>query len=184
MVDSANRFAAHYWHYSLNAYAQTDVQRLCLQLQCDYRANVNLLLLGGFAGCSGQLLVAEDWTRIDAALAPFNLRYTQRIRRLRERAQQFASSHIIAAECYEQLKALELKAERLEQQIIAVSCDNGMRSKVSRHQNCAIDNQVLHNLLAYYASWPMRPAAAAKVVRELAAALIRNGEIKGNHSQQ
>ncbi|MGI9293048.1 MAG: TIGR02444 family protein [Pseudomonadales bacterium] len=184
VMASASRFATRYWDYSLNAYAQVDVQTLCLRLQRDYQANVNLLLLGGFAGTYGQVLAAEDWTRIKGALIPFNQRYTQRIRRVREHAQQFAGLHITARECYRQLKALELKAEQLEQQIIAVSCDNGTRSRLLRHQDCATDKQVLYNLLAYYAAWPIRSTAAAEALRELAAALIRNSEIKGNHSQR
>lgn len=183
-VASAKRFADHYWHYSLAEYAQTDVRALCLRLQDDYQANVNLLLLGGFVGCSGHMLGADDWTRIAAAMTPFNRRYTQRIRNLRKRLQRLAGSHITAADCYRQLKVLELKAEQLEQQIIAISCDNGVRSSLLRRQNCAVDNQILHNLLAYHASWSERSAAGAKVVGELAAALRRNGEIKGNQSQQ
>ncbi|MGI9285113.1 MAG: TIGR02444 family protein [Pseudomonadales bacterium] len=173
-MESVTQFAAYYWRYSLDAYAQVDVQRLCLQLQDDYQANVNLLLLAGFAGSCGQAFAAEYWARIDLALASFNGRYTQRIRRLRRRVQQLANSHITAAECYQQLKTLELKAEQLEQQIIAVSCDNGVRSRPLSHQNCAADKQILGNLLAYCAGWAVVPANAEKLVRELAAALIQN----------
>lgn len=181
---NANSLAARYWDYSLDAYAQAGVQTLCLQLQRDYRANVNLLLFAGFVGSSGMKLVAENWSNFRLLLAPINRRYTQRIRRLRERAQQFASSHIPANECYQQLKALELRAERIEQLIVAGSCDNEVASTLLQRRDCAIDERIEYNLLAYYASWPSQSAAAVEVLRDLAAALLRNGEIKGNLLQR
>lgn len=176
--------AARYWNYSLSAYAQADVQALSLQLQRDYQANVNLLLFAGFVASSGRALGNQEWASIEAALTPFNRRYTQRIRRLRERVQRYASSHSTANECYQQLKALELRAERLEQQLVVVSCDNELRLRLSHRENCANGEHILHNLLAYYASWPAKSTAAEEVLCKLAIALARNSEIKGNHSQR
>ncbi len=179
---NVSSFAARYWNYSLTAYAQAGVQTLCLQLQRDYQANVNLLLLGGFLGSLGLVHVAEDWVNLEAALAPVNRRCTQRIRQLRAGAKKFAGLHPHANECYRQLKALELQAERIEQLIVVGSCDNQAKAHRLHSQNCAIDEQILHNLLGYYATWPTKCPAAAEAVRALAAALLQNGGIKGNLS--
>ncbi len=175
---AAKRFADGYWRYSLTAYAASDVRALCLRLQDSYEANVNLLLLGGFVGHSGRMLAAQEWSRIAEAMAPFNRRYTQRIRHLRQRVQPLA-----AAGCYQQLKALELQAEQLEQQIIAMACDSSVHWMLLRQRNDVPGNQVLPNLLAYHASWSLKSAEADSLVRELAAALLRGDAIKRNQSQ-
>lgn len=182
-MELSNSLAARYWNYSLSAYAQTGVQALCLQLQRDHQANVNLLLFGGFLGCSGLVLTADDWLNLGLALTPLNQRYTQRIRRLREGAKQFAGLHTPANKCYQQLKALELQAERIEQLIIAGSCDNDTRVALMHRHYCAISDHILHNLLGYYANWPTSSSAVVKALHELAALLLRNGETKGNLSQ-
>ena len=176
---AAKRFTDGYWRYSLTAYAATDVRALSLHLQDDYKANVNLLLLGGFVGHSGQMLAARDWSSIAERIAPFNRRYTQRIRNLRQRVQP-----LTAAECYQQLKTLELQAEQLEQQIIATACDPSMYSMPITRQNGVPENQVLPNLLAYHASWSLKSAEAENLVCELAAALLRGDTIKRNQSQR
>ncbi len=170
----SKQFADRYWRYSLTAYATDAVQALCLRLQDEYAANVNLLLLGGFVGHAGLILDAQDWAGIVEDIAPFNQRYTQRIRKLRQRVQPLAVST-----CYQQLKALELQAERLEQQIITLA----YASRVPQQQS-AVANEVLQNLLAYQASWSLRSAAAQPLMRQLAAALCRGAEIKSNYTPQ
>ncbi len=176
---AAKQFADRYWCYSLTAYAAPEVQALCLRLQNDYGANINLLLFGGFIGHSGQVLEAQDLRRIAERVARFNRRYTQRIRKLRQRVQQLA-----AGECYQQLKALELKAEQLEQLITTAACDTGMLAAQLREQNAAAANQVLHNLLVYQAGWPLKCAESESLVSELATALQRGSANKRNQSQQ
>lgn len=175
----ATRFAGRYWRYSLTAYAATNVQSLCLRLQDEHAANVNLLLLGGFFGHLGQMLEAQDWFRIAEHITPFNRRYTQPIRNLRQRVQLLA-----ADECYQQLKALELQAEQLEQHIIAIACTRPLPQQKCVSGVCLADNRVLQNLLAYRAGWPLRSTEAAHLVRELAVALCCDDQIQSKQALQ
>lgn len=124
------------------------------------------------------MLAAQDWRGITATLAPFNRRYTQRIRNLRLRVQPLA-----AAKCYQQLKALELAAERLEQQIIAMALDSSIGLTPWRQLSGESGNQVLSNLLAYQASWSPKSADVDSLVSKLAAALLRGDAIKRNQSR-
>lgn len=182
-MSAAKQFVDRYWHYSLSAYAAAGVQTLCLRLQNSHAANVNLLLLGGFVGCTGQLLEEQDWNRITNSIAPFNKRYTRRIRDLRQRVQPLAAS-----ECYQQLKALELQAERLEQQIIVMALDvrgysNSLNRQAYKPGNHGPDsNKVLQNLRSYQACWSLSSANAKHLTGELAAALSGDKHIKAGQA--
>ncbi len=182
-MSAAKPFVDRYWRYSLSAYAAAGVQTLCLRLQNSHAANVNLLLLGGFVGCAGQLFEEQDWVRITNYIAPFNKRYTRRIRDLRQRVQPLA-----ATECYQQLKALELQAEQLEQQIIVMALDYRGYSKRMNQQkyesfrNGSDSSKVLQNLRAYQACWPLTSTNAERLTGELAAALSGDRQIKAGQA--
>lgn len=103
-----------FWDYSLAHYSRPEVASLCLELQEDVGANVNLVLLCCWLGSFGQVLTAEDLDEAEEVIRDWNEQVVEPLRRVR----RFLHSEFMGFADQEwplEVKQLELKAERVVQ---------------------------------------------------------------------
>jgi uncharacterized protein (TIGR02444 family) len=112
--------AENLWRFSLSVYARPGVAPRCLQLQDQWGANVNLVLWLLWLETRGQTADAALIARAETELADWDKHIVQPLRQLRRQVRaRFALEEIAIGETYQQLKASELQAERVEQEILA-----------------------------------------------------------------
>ncbi|MCO7609770.1 TIGR02444 family protein [Pseudomonas chlororaphis] len=99
------------WSFSLSTYALPGVQEACLRLQ-DSGANVCLLLCGAWLGQRGVRCDAQRLQQLQALAAPWDRDVVQPLRDLRTRWRQAAREDNELSALREQVKTLELEAER------------------------------------------------------------------------
>ena len=104
-----------FWQVSLAFYPQ--VQPLCLQLQDNWQANVNLLLLS-YTEQLGWQLDAASLTQGLQQLAPLNQHITQVLRQCRRELPKLPLDSNQQTELKQGILQTELVAERLEQQLL------------------------------------------------------------------
>ncbi|WP_116367662.1 TIGR02444 family protein [Parahaliea mediterranea] len=97
-----------FWNYSLAHYSKPGVAPLCLAAQDELGADVNLLLLAAWLASAGRTLDAVQLASLLAATAEWREQVIAPLRALRRQWKGLAQ----AAALREQLKALELQAER------------------------------------------------------------------------
>ncbi|MEE2025890.1 TIGR02444 family protein [Alkalimonas mucilaginosa] len=102
-----------FWQFCLECYPT--IQQPLLQLQDDWGANVNLLLLLLYAEQQHWYWSAAEIARLHQAVLPANQQYTLPIRQLRR---QLSEQPTIKAA----LLQAELAAEQLEQQALLAAC--------------------------------------------------------------
>lgn len=109
-----------FWDFSNAVYGRSGVAKACLSLQDRRGLDVNLLLFCCWAGMRGwQLTAAELAARIDA-VRPWQDQVVKPLRAARRWLKEQHTAPAEAAEALRQaIKAQELEAERLEQQILA-----------------------------------------------------------------
>ncbi|OCW96654.1 TIGR02444 family protein [Alishewanella sp. HH-ZS] len=105
-----------FWQVSLVFYPQ--VQPLCLQLQDNWQANVNLLLLLSYTEQLGWQLDAASLTQGLQQMAPLNQHITQVLRQCRRELPKLPLDSNQQTELKQGLLQTELVAERLEQQLL------------------------------------------------------------------
>ena len=100
-----------FWQFSLDYYAKPGVQAICLKLQNEHEADVNVLLYAlwlagqGRVLCMSELLRSEELVEVQAA-----------VRDLREyRSHQRGK---VNSQVYQQLKDRELQAEKIVQDVL------------------------------------------------------------------
>lgn len=135
------------WDYSLSVYTRPGVEPLFLQLQDELGADVNMLLACCWLAQSGQVLSA---TMVNSALAATGgwraecvlpLRALRRYLTYRPGQQDFR----------EQVKKLEIEAERLQQQMLLAGWRDGAAIETSVESGEAL---ALQNLQRYCAGLP------------------------------
>ncbi len=99
-----------FWSFSLAVYGRPGVPAACLALQDGRGVDVNLLLFAAWAGreCATPLSV-ETLGRIDAAVSDWRLEVVRPLRAVRRRLKGEDEA------LYQRLKAVELAAERIQQ---------------------------------------------------------------------
>jgi len=99
------------WSFSLTTYARPGVEPACLQLQ-SAGMNVCLLLCGSWLGQRGVACNAQRLQRLRAVAQPWDADVVQPLRALRMQWKAVASEDAELKKLREQVKALELEAER------------------------------------------------------------------------
>jgi len=99
------------WSYTLKTYARPGVEPACLQLQAA-GANVCLLLCAVWLGERGVACNSERLQQLHALAAPWHEEVVQPLRQLRTGWRQAANDDHALGVLREQVKALELQAER------------------------------------------------------------------------
>jgi len=106
------------WSFAVDLYAQAGVDAACLELQ-EAGADVCLLLAGAWFGGRGLAYSEQRLERLGEVATDWQQGVVKPMRELRQRwrTQAQADSHL--AELREALKALELRAERLQLERLA-----------------------------------------------------------------
>lgn len=106
-----------FWTFSLEVYARPGVAPACLALQDRHGLDVNLLLFCCWAARQGVELDRQAIAAAESAVAGWRNQVVKPLRGLRRRLKRemegFAAAEV--APLREQVKAIELEAERLEQ---------------------------------------------------------------------
>jgi uncharacterized protein (TIGR02444 family) len=110
------------WKFSLAVYGAPGVSAACLELQERRGADVNVLLFAAFVGWSGRgRLDAAALGACDAAIAPWRAAAVTPLRAVRRalKSDLGAVPATDAAALRQQIAAIEIAAEQLEQQALA-----------------------------------------------------------------
>lgn len=115
--------AGSFWDHSLAFYARPGVEGACLALQERHGLDVNMLLLCLWLGRGGVRLDQRGVARLMAAAKPWHDHAVVPLRGVRQRLKRpLGAIPADAAEALRQrVKALELEAERLEQDALAAA---------------------------------------------------------------
>jgi uncharacterized protein (TIGR02444 family) len=96
------------WEFASTRYERAGVAELCLALQDELDADINMLLAGAWLGANGCRWRSTDIADIVAACAQWRSRCLLPLRRIRRDLKELPG----AEGWYQRLKSLELEAER------------------------------------------------------------------------
>ncbi|MGH7070274.1 MAG: TIGR02444 family protein, partial [Acetobacteraceae bacterium] len=120
-----------FWAFSLQFYAAAGVAGACLELQDNERADVNLLLLALWAASMGRELDAAAIAAAERVAKPWRESVTEPLRAARRALKQppegFAAES--AAALKGKVQALEIEAERLQQDAMARGLTLGAKAE-------------------------------------------------------
>ena len=103
-----------FWDYSLSVYSNPGVADACLSAQDECGLDVNLVLYAGWLSLSGRVLTEEHLALLEAAVVEWRERAVVPLRSLRRDLTTLPGAGALR----EQIKALELSAERAQQDIM------------------------------------------------------------------
>ena len=109
-----------FWRFSLRVYRAPGVQQACLALQDDCGADVNLVLLCGFAGHAGRSLDKRRLRQAMARVGAWQSDVVAPVRKARRAIKRPPPADAQAAQdLRRQILALELELEYVEQAMLA-----------------------------------------------------------------
>lgn len=117
-----------FWEYSLSVY-DDEVGACCLELQDSWGLDVNLLLYGGWLARRGLRLTQEHLCVQNSAVAGWREEVVVPLRELRRQL----ARHGPGSALREELKRLELEAERYQQDILYRGSLEGDALPAARH---------------------------------------------------
>ncbi len=131
-----------FWHYALQLYKQPGVSKQCLILQDKYGLNINLVLLCCFLG-STKTTIKKTLPALsnDPLLQQWQSQSTEAIRSVRRRVKDTFEGVAGQPNFYQQLLAVELSAEKIEQSLMLDIANN---CRLSRSQQDSITTNIRH----------------------------------------
>ena len=142
-----------FWDFSLNAYDRTGVAEACLALQERYGIDVNLLLFAAWAGHCGHRLSGQQMAGIMTASAAWQVEVVRPLRGVRQwLKRQTEVPENLGQRFREEVKALELQAEMLEQLRLHQALPLSVETPEPRHAAA--------NMRLYLASFAPKPSDA------------------------
>ncbi|MDQ0737504.1 uncharacterized protein (TIGR02444 family) [Pseudomonas sp. W4I3] len=102
---------ADLWSFALSTYARPGVEAACLRLQ-EQGADVCLLLCGAWLEQRGVARLPERVVALQQLARPWRMDVVEPLRKIRRRWRVMAQQDVQLAALREQLKAMELQAER------------------------------------------------------------------------
>lgn len=141
------------WSFSLSVYDAPGVADACLAAQDGHGADVNLLLWAAWLAAQGHLLTAEELAEAQAATDPWRDEVVRPLRAIRRRLKTgpAPAPDAITDPLRQQIKAAELEAERVQQQVLT-----GLPAV--RRADCPLETALAANLGL------LLPGDAARVV--------------------
>lgn len=131
-----------FWQFSLEFYAQAGVPALCLELQDDFNADVNIVLFCCWLGINGCRLKAENMVEVLVMCDEWRERCVVPLRQVRRFMKQRSDCEPLRM----QVKTVELEAERYQQNFLyQFALSTGLSAKPLELENYAREN--LHALL-------------------------------------
>lgn len=138
---------AELWSFSLEVYAQPEVEQVCLMLQDKLGLDVNLLLACLWVGVSGRgRLDGEELADLEQQVAFWHLEIVEPMRQVRRRLKELArfGGERFAA-MRKSVSASELEAEQVEQQMLEQALEHRHPDPETGQVRRLSD--ALHNLL-------------------------------------
>lgn len=123
MQRSRPELAAESWAFALAIYARPGVAEACLTLQNEAGLDVMLLLMAAFAAVKHRIILAPDEIRsLDEACTPWREQIVRRLRtiRIELKTGPQPAPNGETEQLRSKVKALELEAEKLQNQLMAV----------------------------------------------------------------
>jgi uncharacterized protein (TIGR02444 family) len=127
MTDAPTSTTTPFWRFSLHFYGRAGVSDACIALQDTYGADINLLLFLFWLAAAGRQLSAPDVKQLDATVRDWRNLTIIPIRDARRKLKG-ATTFVAPAkqEAFRtKVKALELDAERLQQEALYEFADSG-----------------------------------------------------------
>jgi uncharacterized protein (TIGR02444 family) len=109
--------ALGFWDFSLRLYALPGVAPACLRCQDEAGADVNLVLCLLWHAMAGRLLASEEIAGLEAQVADWRKQVVEPLRSLRRALKSRSLDNTGAFR--QRIKAMELEAERLEQEALS-----------------------------------------------------------------
>jgi uncharacterized protein (TIGR02444 family) len=161
--------AAEFWRFSLSFYGDPEVAGACLALQDRAGADVNLVLFLLWRASRGRSLAAAEIGAVDEAVAGWRREVVVPLRGVRRWLKHHAGpvEPQVAQELRQQVKRIELEAERLQQQAIAAVAEGAALGAPAPSPRAAAEA----SLAAYAAARGLAlPQALAEVLLDKLAA--------------
>lgn len=115
----ADTDAQPFWRFSLDRYGRRDVPPLCLALQEETGADVNLILFGLWLGSEGMSVTETGAARISAVVAEWHAEIVRPLRGVRRRLKGWQVCPDAPREALRAaIQKWEIEAERLEQDML------------------------------------------------------------------
>ena len=154
-----------FWQYSLSVYGRPGVEQPLIQLQDEYGADVNLLLCCCWLGQQGVVLSSEQLSALIKASARWRGECIIPLRGVR----RFVKEQAEAGDFYQQLKQLEIDAERIQQDLMYQQLQ-----ELTSGAGSADDQACSQNLQTYTATLPgVEWHDVADTIAELIAAIAK-----------
>lgn len=160
-----------FWAFSLAVYGRAGVAEACLRLQDRHGVDVNLLLFACWVGASGAGRPGDDvWRKLISETHAWRAGIVEPLRGVRRRLKAASWPGIgpdAAAAFREEVKRLELEAERAQQSAISVLCP------VTADPSIALDRRgadAADNVARYVALLGVSPAERDRADMDLVVA--------------
>jgi len=136
---------SEFWDFSLTVYDRPEVSKLCLDLQDNYGADVNMLLFACWLGNTGRgKVTVSAWRAMNLRLHKWR---EQVIKPLRGVRHMLKHEHLAPVKLKEQVFNCEIDAEHIEQLILEKEWGNTRRSRISDSSQRTQD--MVENLVTY-----------------------------------
>jgi uncharacterized protein (TIGR02444 family) len=146
-----------FWMFAVTLYADPVVQAECVGLQDEFDVDVNVLLFCAFAGASrGVLLSSAQLQQAEDYVAPWRNDVVKPLRAVRRALKPFATGPAAAAALRNNVKALELEAERVECAMLETWSIGHLSNHVRADPGLAVSTNV-DALLTIHAARDSRP---------------------------
>lgn len=109
-----------FWRFSLSLYRMEGVPPACIALQDGHGLDVNIMLFALWLGSQGRALAPQDLREADGAVGEWRAEAVVALRGVRRylRAPPAAIDATMAGALRDRVKAVELEAERLQQEAL------------------------------------------------------------------
>lgn len=136
---------SEFWDFSLTVYNRPEISKLCLDLQNNFSADVNMLLFACWLGHTGRgTVTVSAWRAMILRLTKWREKVIKPLRGVRH---MLMGEHLAPLSMKEQVFKSEIDAEHIEQLILEKEWGNTRRSIISDAPQRAKD--MLENLAAY-----------------------------------
>lgn len=136
------------WEYSLAVYSKPSVDTLLVQLQDDYGADVNMLLLAFFQAKNNLRLNTDDYQFLLKQVAGWQSNAVVPLRSVRRYLKN--NDSVDVQKIREKIKTVEVEAEAWQQSLLFEAIKN--QSYEAGENDFSAD--ALHNIKCYSALWP------------------------------
>ncbi|MDH5446177.1 MAG: TIGR02444 family protein [Gammaproteobacteria bacterium] len=137
---------SEFWDFSLEVYERPEVSKLCLDLQDNYSADINMLLFACWLAQTGRgTVTVSAWRAMTLRLTRLREKVIKPLRSVRHILKE---EHLAPEAMKQKVFEAELEAEHIEQLILDKEWGSGRRPVVSGSERRTRD--MIENIVAYF----------------------------------